>query len=197
MLHHRQHMAEMTLQRSLRTACLGLGQSHSSALPVQDSGHIMNQNRQFYPIDIPEPPEFHQVQSLVFRPSHLALDRLPRTIDTGSSSQTSLYNLPAGDNRPFKAGFDSRLALDNDALPIERPIRQFHCKHPRCSEWFVTRRQFQYALLPDICLLSQLTNLNKEPCCQQAPQVHVSGMWEGFSPQEDAVGPQSGSAYEG
>ena len=74
MLHHRQHVAEMTLQRSLQTACWVLGQSHSSSSPVEDSGHTMNQNRQFYPIDIPEPPEFHQVQSLVFRPSQLALD---------------------------------------------------------------------------------------------------------------------------
>jgi hypothetical protein len=181
MLHHRQHVAEMTLQRSLQTACWVLGQSHSSSSPVQDSGHTLNQNRQFYPIDILEPPDFHQTQALVSWPSHLSLDRLPRTVVTGSSSQTSLYNLPENGNRPCIAGFDSRLALDNDALPIEHPIRQFHCKHPRCSEWFVTRRQFQYALIPDICLLSQLTNLNKEPRYQQAPRVHVSGMWKGFS----------------
>lgn len=181
MLHHRQHVAEMTLQRSLRTACLGLGQSHSFSSTIHNPVHTVDQNRQFNPVDILEPPSFHQTQALVSWPSHLSLDRLPRTVVTGSSSQTSLYNLPENGNRPCIAGFDSRLALDNDALPIEHPIRQFHCKHPRCSEWFVTRRQFQYALIPDICLLSQLTNLNKEPRYQQAPRVHVSGMWKGFS----------------
>lgn len=153
MLHYGQHMAEMTLQRSLRTACWVLGQSHSSSSSIQSSLHTVDQNRQFDSTEIPDLPNFHQAQALIAQPSHLTPNRLPKTIDTWSSSQVHLYNLPEKDDRLFTAGFDPIPALDNAALPIEGPIRPFYCEHPKCLEWFVTWRQFQYALLSNFRIL--------------------------------------------